>query len=247
MKKLDLKSLAEFDGNAGKPVYIAYQGKVFDVSNSKMWKGGLHMNRHKAANDLTVYFQSAPHGEEVFERYPQVGILFQESLTQETLPVRSMPPFLTSLLERFPMLERHPHPMTVHFPIVFLLSTVFFNFLYLMTGNSSFENTAFHCLIGGILFMPVGMLTGLFTWWLNYLARPMKPVTIKIICSCVALTLAAAIFFWRIVDPGVMYASGMHRTIYLVINLVFVPLVSVIGWLGAGLTFPIKRNNPPSS
>jgi len=237
MKKLDLKTLAQFNGNADNPVYIAYQGKVFDVSESKMWKGGLHMRRHKAANDLSVELLSAPHGEEVLERYPQVGIL-----VQETEPGRSMPPFLSSLIERIPMLERHPHPMTVHFPIVFLLSAVFFNFLYLMTDNKPFETTAFHCLIGGILFMPVGMLTGMFTWWLNYQARPMRSVIIKIICSCTVLLLAAVILFWRIIDPGIMRASGMPRTIYFAITLTFVPLISVIGWLGAGLTFPVKKN-----
>jgi predicted heme/steroid binding protein/uncharacterized membrane protein len=240
MKIFDLKSLAEFNGSAGKPIYVAYQGKVFDVSGSKMWKGGRHMNRHTAANDLSLAFQSAPHGEEVLGRYPQVGIL-----TQETEKPRSMPSFLSFLLKRIPMLERHPHPMTVHFPIVFLLSAAFFNFLYLITDNRPFETTAFYCLIGGILFLPVGMLTGLFTWWLNYLAKSMRPVTIKIICSCAVLFIAVIIFFWRILHPDIMYVSGMPRIIYFAANLTFVPLISVIGWLGAGLTFPVRKESSP--
>jgi predicted heme/steroid binding protein/uncharacterized membrane protein len=239
MEMFDSKSLAQFNGKDGKPAYIAYEGKVFDVSSSKMWKGGLHMRRHAAAGDLSRELPSAPHGEEVFERYPQVGTLSGEA--PEPAEIRSMPSFLSFLLERIPMLERHPHPMTVHFPIVFLLSTAFFNFLYLPTDNRSFEVTAFYCLIGGILFMPVAMLTGLFTWWLNYLARPMKPVTIKIVCSCVVLLLGVGMLCWRIIDPGIMYASGMPRVIYFAASLAFVPLMSVIGWLGAGLTFPIRR------
>lgn len=238
MKTFDLKSLAEFNGKDGKPVYIAYQGKVYDVSGSKMWKGGLHMRRHAAAGDLSPELQAAPHGEEVFERYPQVGILVPEP--EEQL---SMPPFLSSLLKRFPMLERHPHPMIVHFPIVFLLSAAFFNFLYLPTGNRSFEVTAFYCLIGGILFMPVAMMTGFFTWWLNYLARLMKPVIIKITCSCIVLLIAGTIFFWRMANPDIMYTSGISRVVYLAANLAFIPLMSVIGWLGASLTFPARKNN----
>lgn len=236
MKRLDLKTLAEFNGSAGNPIYIAYKEKVFDVSGSKMWKGGQHMRRHKAGGDLSDDLQAAPHGEEVFERYPQIAVL-----NREAEPARSMPSLLSFLLERFPFLERHPHPMTVHFPIVFLLSTVFFNFLYLITDNVSFETTSFHCLIGGILFMPVAMLTGWFTWWLNYLAKPMKAVLIKIFCSFVVLFFAVIIFYWRIINPDIAQTAGKERILYLGIILTFVPLISVIGWFGGGLTFPIRK------
>ncbi len=194
------------------------------------------MKRHSAGLDLASEFPAAPHGEEVFERYPQVGILKQKTESE-----RPMPAFLSSLIERFPFLERHPHPMTVHFPIVFLLSVVFFDALYLLTGVDSFKSTAFHCLIGGILFMPVGMLTGLFTWWLNYLAKPLKPVTLKIILSSILLIAATCSLLWRIFEPCILETQGIARIIYLILILSFVPLVSSIGWLGATLTFPIER------
>jgi predicted heme/steroid binding protein/uncharacterized membrane protein len=236
MREFDSDTLAQFNGQEGKPVYIAYQGKVFDVSGSKLWAGGLHMKRHNAARDLSADIEAAPHGEEVFERYPQVGILKQKTESE-----RPMPAFLSALIERFPFFERHPHPMTVHFPIVFFLSVVFFDALYLLTDVDSFKSTALHCLIGGILFMPVGMLTGLFTWWLNYLARPMRAVTLKIMLSCILLIAATGALLWRIFDPGILETQGIARIIYLILILSFVPLVSIVGWLGATLTFPIKR------
>jgi predicted heme/steroid binding protein/uncharacterized membrane protein len=236
MKEFDANSFSDFDGKDGRPVYIAYQGKVYDVSQSAMWKGGQHMKRHSAGLDLASEFPAAPHGEEVFERYPQVGIL-----KQKTESARPMPAFLSSLIERLPFLERHPHPMTVHFPIVFILSVFFFDALYLLSGVDSFKNTAFHCLIGGILFMPVAMLTGFFTWWLNYMAKPMKPIKCKIIMSVILLTVAIGALLWRIFEPRLLESYGIERIIYLIIILSFVPLVSGIGWLGASLTFPIKR------
>jgi predicted heme/steroid binding protein/uncharacterized membrane protein len=236
MKEFDLESLSGFDGKDGKPTYIAYRGKVYDVSQSGLWEGGMHMNRHHAGRDLSAEFPAAPHDEEVFERYPQVGILKESAELKEKTPG-----FLFSLIERYPFLERHPHPMTVHFPIVFLMSVAFFNIIYLLTGIDSFETTAFHCLIGGILFLPVAMVTGFFTWWLNYLAKPMKPVVLKIVLSSILFVLSAGALFWRIADPGIMDSPGITRVIYLIIILSFAPLVSIIGWLGASLTFPIVK------
>jgi uncharacterized membrane protein len=155
-----------------------------------------------------------------------------------------MPAFLSTLVERFPFLERHPHPLTVHFPIVFLLSVAFFNVLYLMTDYRPFNDTALHCLIGGILFMPVAMMTGLFTWWLNYLAKPMKPVKMKLILSCIVLVFSLMVLFWKIADPGIMDTAGAARILYVLITLAFVPLMSLIGWYGAGLTFPVEKKVP---
>ncbi len=236
MKELDAETLAQFDGQEGRPVHIAYQGKVFDVSGSKLWQGGLHMKRHHASRDLSAEIEAAPHGEEVFERYPQVGIL-----REKTEPMRAMPAILSSLISRFPFLERHPHPMTVHFPIVFFLSVVLFNILYLSYSVDSFKSTSLHCLIAGLLSLPLAMLTGLFTWWLNYLARPVRAVTLKIILSAGLFIAGAGALLLRIFVPGVLETQGIARIIYLMLILSFVPLVSCIGWLGATLTFPIAR------
>jgi len=236
MKEFDIESLSSFDGKDGKPVHIAYRGKVYDVSQSGLWEGGLHMNRHHAGRDLSSEFPAAPHNEEVFERYPQVGIL-----KERAEPKKKKPGFLFSLIERYPFLERHPHPMMVHFPIVFLLSVVFFNIIYLLTGIDSFETTALHCLIGGFIFLPVAMGTGFCTWWLNYLAKPIKPVVLKIIFSGILVVLSACALFWRIANPVILDDSGLARIVYLVMTLLFVPLVSVIGYLGASLTFPIGK------
>ena len=68
MKKITTKELSEFNGKEGKAVYIAHEGKVFDVSASKLWQGGIHMQRHHAGSDLTTDLQSAPHGPEGLER-----------------------------------------------------------------------------------------------------------------------------------------------------------------------------------
>jgi predicted heme/steroid binding protein/uncharacterized membrane protein len=237
MQEFDLERLGEFDGKDGKPAYIVHGGRVFDVSGSKLWHGGLHMRRHHAGRDLTTDFQAAPHGLEVFDRYPQVGIVRAPQIDE-----RPMPEALARLLARFPMLKRHPHPMTVHFPIAFAFAASGFNILYLLSGVKSLETTAVHCLAAAVLFLPLVMLTGLFTWWFNYLARPVRSVTIKIWCSLALWLLAMVALVWRVADPAVLDSLKGAGGTYLAVILSFVPLVSVIGWFGASLTFPIERD-----
>ena len=236
MQEFDIAELEKFDGNNGRPVYVAYKGKVYDVSNSKLWKNGLHMKRHHAGNDLTADIQGAPHEPDVLERYPQVGTLKKEVEELE------IPQSLARLLEKVPMLRRHPHPMTVHFPIVFAFSTTVFNILYLLTGIKSLEITALHCLAAGILFTIVAIATGLYTWWLNYMAKPLKAVKIKLPLSITLFVIQFIAFVWRLKVPDVMDSIQGVNILYFLLVLAVFPMVVVIGWFGAFLTFPVEHD-----
>jgi len=235
MQEFDNAELEKFDGNNGRPVYVAHKGKVYDVSNSKLWKNGLHMKRHHAGNDLTVDIQGAPHEPDVLERYPQVGTLKKEVMELE------IPQPLAWLLGKVPMLRRHPHPMTVHFPIVFAFSTTIFNILYLVTGIKALEITALHCLGAGILFTAVAIATGLYTWWINYMLKPLKAVKVKIPLSITLLVTQIIAFVWRIKVPDVIDSTQGVNIIYFLLVLSFFPMVVVIGWFGAFLTFPVEK------
>ena len=74
-RKFTSKELEEHNGKNGKPAYIAYQGKVYDISQSEHWRDGEHMGIHQAGNDLTEELELAPHSEEMLERVKLVGEL----------------------------------------------------------------------------------------------------------------------------------------------------------------------------
>jgi len=244
-REFTLEEMAAADGADGKPVYIAYQGRVYDVSQSPLWESGEHMVRHRAGKDLTGEFADAPHGLEVFERYPQVGVLQALGAgapeDREKAPETAIPGWLSRLLQRFPILKRHPHPMLVHFPLVFMIATTAFNILYLLTGRKSFELTALNCLGGGVLFTPAAMLTGLFSWWLNYQAQRLRPVVIKLTLSPILLACGLLAFIWRLVNPEIMESTGPWHIVYMLLIFSLTPLVVTIGWYGAQITFPLHE------
>jgi predicted heme/steroid binding protein len=68
LKKFTLKEVEEHNGKNGKPAYVAYRGKVYDLSQSDLWGDGDHMGSHQAGKDITEEIELAPHGEEVLER-----------------------------------------------------------------------------------------------------------------------------------------------------------------------------------
>jgi len=75
MRTFTREELREFDGREGRPAYVAFRGKVYDVSGSFLWRGGKHQVLHQAGEDLTEAMQEAPHGEELLARFPVVGEL----------------------------------------------------------------------------------------------------------------------------------------------------------------------------
>ncbi len=74
-KKVTHQELETNDGKNGKPAYIAYQGKVYDVSDSSFWMEGEHMGMHNAGKDLTEELDMAPHRDENFGKVKYVGEL----------------------------------------------------------------------------------------------------------------------------------------------------------------------------
>jgi len=74
-RKFTLQELKKYDGKDGRPAYIAYKGKVYDVTESYLWIDGDHQGQHEAGKDLTEEIALAPHGEENLERVKVVGVL----------------------------------------------------------------------------------------------------------------------------------------------------------------------------
>lgn len=75
MKKISLAELSKNNGRKGRLCYIAYNGLVYDVTESYHWRDGDHWSMHKAGKDLTDEMDFAPHFEDVLSGFKIVGKL----------------------------------------------------------------------------------------------------------------------------------------------------------------------------
>ena len=66
--------LALRNGQDRDEVWCAYEGIIYDVSTSRLWRNGKHYE-HWAGQDLTAELADAPHTDSVFKRFPVVGKL----------------------------------------------------------------------------------------------------------------------------------------------------------------------------
>ncbi|GAB4247484.1 MAG: hypothetical protein Tsb0034_26710 [Ekhidna sp.] len=78
MKTYTHQQLALRNGVDREEVWVAYQGIIYDVSHSRLWREGKHYE-HWAGQDLTDELPDAPHDSKVFEKLQVIGKLSNES------------------------------------------------------------------------------------------------------------------------------------------------------------------------
>jgi predicted heme/steroid binding protein len=74
MRVFTAEELLQYNGKDGAKSYTSYQGRVYDVTDSRLWKMGEHFGL-QAGIDLTEAMERAPHGAEVFSGFIQIGVL----------------------------------------------------------------------------------------------------------------------------------------------------------------------------
>lgn len=66
--------LALRNGQDREDIWVAYQGLIYDVKRSKLWRKGQHYE-HWAGQDLTEEMKDAPHNANVFDKFDVIGRL----------------------------------------------------------------------------------------------------------------------------------------------------------------------------
>jgi predicted heme/steroid binding protein/uncharacterized membrane protein len=221
--------LAKNDGCDGRPAYVACAGKVYDVSESKLWREGAHQRRHQAGQDLTAALDMAPHAANILTRVPLVGVLVVEDAGAE-------PPALVGRL-----LDLHPHPITVHFPIALLVVAAAFAVFYLLLDVAALLGAAYYTMLAGVILALPTVLFGIISWRYNYGGGWVPPFRTKLAISALLIPLGiASVTLWTL-NPTALTDREPIGWVYFTLLLATGPLVLLLGMLGGEIAFPKKR------
>lgn len=69
-----ISQLALRNGQDKPQIWVAMDGEIYDVTESRLWKNGKHYE-HWAGQDLTAELKDAPHSKGVFARFKKVGVI----------------------------------------------------------------------------------------------------------------------------------------------------------------------------
>lgn len=222
-RRFTISELKEFDGREGRPAYVALKGKVYDVSDSRLWKTGKHPGAHVAGVDLTMSIANAPHSEDVLMRFGVVGELIQEGYGRQRLVRR--------------LQKMHLHPMLVHFPMAYSIVVPVLSFLSIWIRESSFEAASYYMLLLGFLAAPVGGASGIFSWRVTYEGRMTRVFSRKILLTTMLMFVISASFVWRTLDPNVLMETSSLSYVYLALTASFVPITILLGHYGGKIVY----------
>lgn len=226
---MKIDELKQYDGKDGRPAYIAYKGNIYDVTGSKLWKNGSHINRHFAGDDLSPQMSVAPHGDDLLSKFKIVG----------KLELEEKPPEIDKMERRRNFYRKfHPHPVLIHFPMALFFFSCIMQGLFMIFKFSPYENAAYYSLfIGTVLGYPA-TLSGIYSWWINYQSMLTKTFRIKLYLSILLLIITSATLLIRIFIPDISFTPGTVFYIYHALLFLSFPIVTIIGYFGGKITWP---------
>ncbi|MCX6074994.1 MAG: hypothetical protein NTY39_11780 [Campylobacterales bacterium] len=230
------EELKKYNGNDEQAAYVAFKGKVYDVSSSKFWKNGTHFKQHFAGHDLTAELADAPHGDEVFQNCPQIGVLIvspnEASLDKDKKKKEHYRQWYA---------KYHPHPAVVHFPIALHYFSGFADILFLVNPSTEYAAAVFLSFLIATVMGFVALIAGVFSWWINYDFSTSKPFVIKLIGALFTLFIGFVPLTQKLMDSNVPFSVGMDGLIYHGIIFITVISVTIVGYYGGKITWGARE------
>ena len=239
------EQLKEFNGQNGKPAYIGFQGKVYDISKSDFWPNGAHMGMFQAGEDLTDKIHMSPHGEKNVFRFPIVdtledGAAVETANNAATDTVTPNSENMMSDVDKKMMEKRkwykknHPHPKMIHFPIGMFGLAFFLQILSII----------FH-LVDYKVALTIPVASGALSFYINYngfansiLKKKIIGSGILFICGIIAVFAGLNEF----TSSTTFFKYNPLFSVYSLFILISFAVVTFIAAQGGKITWPEDKN-----
>ncbi|MDD2839354.1 DUF2231 domain-containing protein [Sulfuricurvum sp.] len=234
MQTFTEEELQKYNGQNGMPAYVAFKGNVYDLSESPLWKNGVHFKKHFAGNDLTAMIANAPHSEEVFANFSPIA-LYISSPSADTNKIADPKEKYRVWYAKY-----HPHPLTVHFPIALHYFSGFADVLFLANPSVGYETAVFLSFFAATVMGFFTLIAGIFSWWVNYDCITSKPFMIKLTGALFTLVIGLVPLIQKFLAPDVPFSHGLDGIIYHSVIFMTVMSVSIVGYYGGKITWGAK-------
>ncbi len=192
-RQFTIGELAQYDGKEGRGAYIAFKGKVYDATNSRLWRDGKHGAAHLAGVDLTEAFANAPHSEDLLARLPIAGFLVKkETLGQQ-------------FLRRIDRL--HPHATLVHLSIAYTIAAPLSFLAWILSGRAVFDEITLYLLALSMITVPLSFMTGAISWILNYETKATMTFNLKFTLGTLLFLTIMGTLILRVTGPNVILSK----------------------------------------
>jgi predicted heme/steroid binding protein/uncharacterized membrane protein len=230
MQYFTKEELRKYNGNNDMPSYVAFNGSVYDVSSSALWKNGGHFKKHFAGSDMTSAIAGAPHSEDVLSRYPKIGELVISDTADKNRQLSKE--HLTVWYSKY-----HPHPLIIHFPIALHYFSAFADILFLKYLSSEYEAAVFLSFVVATVMGLLALVTGVFSWWINYNFTKSRPFMIKLVGAFFTLFAGLVPIVQKLTDPNIPFSKSIEGYIYHSIIFATVISVTIVGYYGGKITW----------
>lgn len=248
---MTLEELKQYDGKDGRPAYIGYKGKVYDLSNSDFWTGGVHMGTVQAGTDTTEKIGLSPHGELNIFKFPVVAELEAEKTAEAATPTVYTKEEETQIRRMKLYRKYHPHPIMVHFPMGIIPFAFFAQIIgFFCPLGVYFTFASVTAMILGTLFLIPAIASGTLSFVINYNKTANVYLKRKIVLSTIALILGifSSIYGYMYILRAFYQPSGLgggfcipfggNSCVYTLLTAIMMGIVIAIGYNGGKMTWP---------